>query len=631
MSYVYKNGSKYHYKRRIPHTTLFYSFPISSNKKKSEQIARYFTKITKVFFRHLKDSKMAQWDWEKVAKALDEYQKKALEEDSEIEKLRHFALAKLFPTTKEIFGQQETLPGGHPDVIDKALEAYEYLGLSYAEDRKPLIDVHGKALVSRATQQIKTLYQEFRNDKVNTKYLYDFLTALFKTEGEILKIDKERTVRRFSRENNFHSTLHSSPVQLPSKSRTYTEELTQNTISLKEAIDKYLFVECNYKKEDLRNSKSIATKANKIMVLIQDVFVEQSKTNIVEFDESVLKRICEVVHYVRMDKTGKGFLEVYNAQIKEIESAKASKREPNLKQIRSADTVDKNLDIMNRFLDFLFDREYISPQQKKDYTKIVVNAKNDIPKLVKKGLLQDTKTVEAFKNAMLKDIFSKESEYYKVLFECLSSKKRYTKPSGERLSTLSYWTKFYVPIILLFTGARVSEIVQIKTEDFVIDENNIAKIYIRDGKTTNAKRIIVINDFIVNELRFKTFFEIAQQQKREYLFEQEREDLVGNTFNDAIKTIIAKHYSKDDEFYNTRYSLHSLRHNFATYLSSVGGVTENLAKKIQGHAVDDINAHYLSSSVEHQDMIQKEKFHLYKQIDFTDFQALVLHLEKSFN
>lgn len=52
---------------------------------------------------------------------------------------------------------------------------------------------------------------------------------------------------------------------------------------------------------------------------------------------------------------------------------------------------------------------------------------------------------------------------------------------------------------------------------------------------------------------------------------------------------------------------------------------------MQGHTFDDISAHYLSSSVEHQDMIQKEKFHLYKQIDFTDFKALVLHLEKSFN
>lgn len=631
MSYVYKNGSKYHYKRRIPHTSLFYSFPISTNKKKSEQIARYFTKITKVFFSQLKDGKMAQWDWDKIAKALEEYQKKALEEDSEIEKSRHFALAKLFPTTKEIFGQQEILPGGHPDVIDKALEAYKFLGLSYADDRKPLIDAQGKALVSRATPQIKALYQEFRNDKGNLKNIYDFLTALFKTEGEILKIDKERTVKRFSQENSFNSTLHPSFTQLSSQNKTYTEELTQNTISVKEATDKYLFTKCYYKEEELQDSKSMATKANKIMVLIQDVFAEQSKKNIVEFDSAILNRIVEVIHYVRMNKTGKGFLEVYNAQIKEIESAKASKREPNLKQIRSADTVDKNLDILNRFLDFLFDYEYISPQQKKEFTQTVVNAKNYISKLVNKDLLTGVKTAEAFKNAMLKDIFSKESEYYKVLFECLSSKKRYTKPSGERLSTLSYWTKFYVPILLLFTGARVSEIVKIETKDFVIDENNIAKIYIKKGKTVNAKRIIVINDFIVNELRFKAFSEIAQQQKREYLFEQEREDLVGNTFNDAIKTIIAKHYSKDDEFYNARYSLHSLRHNFATYLSSVGGVTENLAKKIQGHAIEDINAHYLSLSVEHQDMIQKEKFHLYKQIDFRDFKALVLKLEVSFN
>lgn len=629
MRFLYQNGHKYVYKRRIPHTEYFFSFSISHNKKKAEQIVRYFTKITKNFFNSLKDLKMAVFNIDEIQNILADYAKKALIEYSELEKSRHIALQNLFPVYQEIFSENVQLAGGHPEVIKKALDAYQFLAFAQESQYKQHITKHGNLLAERATPMIKELFKKFSNDD-DLRNFFVFISMMFKTESSILKEDMERAERRFSPDYKVAESRYGFlNDNIPT---TFTEELSRSAVTIDNVIEKYLFSFCGYRHEELNNSKSMATKANKIMRLIKDVCKELKSEKIVQFNEAILHRIVEVLHNVRMDKTGKGFLEVYVAQVKEIEKAKKEKREPELKQLRSADTVDKNLDILNRFLDFLAE-DYITENQKKDYTRIVVNGKKHIEKLVKSEKLIAPQPEEAFSYAMLRDIFSKDGEYYQIIFKCLGGvnpSHRFTKPNGERLSTLSYWTKFYVPIILLLTGARLNEIAKRKTEDFEIDENGIAKFYIGSGKTKNARRIIVLHDFVVTNLRFKEFYEMAKAKKREYLFDIERDDMVGNTFNDYLKKTISKHLTKEDTFNNNRYSLHSLRHNFTSDLST-NGVTENLARKIQGHdGGRDMNFHYNSRRTEKQiDAI--EKFTLLDRIDFSEFEKLTKNLEKSFS
>jgi len=99
MSYVYKNGNKYLYKKRIPNSKHFYSFTLSTNKKKSEKIAHYFNLLSRNFFILLRDLKMEKWDYDEVIRVLDNYKEKALIEYSNLEKTRHISLSKLFLIT----------------------------------------------------------------------------------------------------------------------------------------------------------------------------------------------------------------------------------------------------------------------------------------------------------------------------------------------------------------------------------------------------------------------------------------------------------------------------------------------------------------------------------------------------
>lgn len=576
---------------------------------------------------------MAVWDIDEIQNALSDYAKKALIEYSELEKSRHIALQNLFPVHQELFGEKVQLAGGHPEVIKKALEAYQFLSLAYADHYKQLITKHGKSLAERATPEIKEIFRKFRTDD-DLRNFFAFISMMFKAEASILKEDKERAERRFNPDYKLSEPNIKNSFLNDNVPTTFTEELSRNAIKIDEIVDKYLFTYCGYRHDELNNSKSMATKANKIMVLIKDVCKELKSEKIVLFSEAVLNRIVDVLHNVRMDKTGKGFLAVYVEQVKEIEKAKREKREPELKQLRSADTVDKNLDIVNRFLDFLAEDGYINDTQKKDYTRIIVNAKKYIEKMVKNGKLFAPQKEEAFSDTMLRDIFSPNGEYYQIIFKCLGGANpsyRYNKPNGDRLSALSYWTKFYVPIILLFTGARLNEIAKRKVDDFEIDENGIAKFYVTEGKTKNAKRIIVLHDFVVNNLRFKKFYEMAKESKREYLFEVQRDDMVGNTFNDNLKKTIEKHLTKEDVFNNNRYSLHSLRHNLTTDFS-INGVSINMAQTIQGHGGNDrdMNFHYNSGRSDKQKEAH-EKLSIHIKIDFSEFEKLVLNLEKSFS
>lgn len=575
---------------------------------------------------------MAVWDIDEIQNALSEYAKKALIEYSELEKSRHIALQNLFPVYEEIFGEKVQLAGGHPEVIKKALEAYQFLAFAQESQYKQLITKHGKSLAERATPMIKELFRKFRTDD-DLRNFFAFISMMFKAEASILKEDKERAERRFNPDYKISEPSIKNSFLGDNVPTTFTEELSRSAIKIDEIVEKYLFVHCGYKHNELTDSKSMATKANKIMVLIKDVCKELKSEKIVQFDEKVVNRIVDVLHNVRMDKTGKGFLAVYVEQTKEIEKAKREKREPDLKQLRSADTVDKNLDIVNRFLDFLAEDGYINDTQKKDYTRIIVNAKKYIEKMVKNGKLFAPQPEEAFSDAMLRDIFSKNGEYYQIIFKCLGGENpsyRYTKPNGERLSTLSYWTKFYVPIILLFTGARLNEIAKRKVDDFEIDENGIAKFYVGSGKTKSARRVVVLHDFIVNNLRFKEFYELAKKKKREYLFDVERDDMVGNTFNDCVKKTIAKHLTREDVFNNNRYSLHSLRHNLTTDFN-INGVSVNMAKTIQGHGGNerDMNFHYNSGRSDKQKEAH-EKLSIHIKIDFSEFEKVALNLEKSF-
>ena len=87
MQYLFKNGSSYIYKRRIPNTKKFYTFNLGTkNAKKAKKIVKKFNRLSFSLFDYLKyKTKGLEVDFGKVFEILDNYRQEALVEYSKLE------------------------------------------------------------------------------------------------------------------------------------------------------------------------------------------------------------------------------------------------------------------------------------------------------------------------------------------------------------------------------------------------------------------------------------------------------------------------------------------------------------------------------------------------------------------
>lgn len=126
-----------------------------------------------------------------------------------------------------------------------------------------------------------------------------------------------------------------------------------------------------------------------------------------------------------------------------------------------------------------------------------------------------------------------------------------------------------VPIILLYTGLRISELLGIKTEHVNMDEKTL---YIAESKTAAGIRTIPIHEKIL-PLIAKRF-----NPKHKYLFMNGGRKLPYSTY--------MREYWKVDG-----HTPHEARHTFITELSKVTDDSVSI-KKLVGHALTDITDHY---------------------------------------
>lgn len=157
---------------------------------------------------------------------------------------------------------------------------------------------------------------------------------------------------------------------------------------------------------------------------------------------------------------------------------------------------------------------------------------------------------------------------------------------------------YWLPIIGLFSGARLNEICQLSLNDVVNidgvmcfhvtnedDEGN--KIADKDLKTSNAKRLIPIHTELLR-LGLIQYCDALKSDGYERLFPE-------------LKFHAVKGYSKDaGKWFNDRvmlgklkiprdgkYTFHSLRHNFAVSLSKTG-IASTMKADLMGHERSDL-------------------------------------------
>ena len=632
MKYIYKNGVSYTYKRRIPHSKKFFIFNLKTkNKKRAIHISIIFNKLSFDIFNYIKTKgKGVMYDYNEVLNALNHYRDKALEEYKDYETKRHKHLEEMFKIEEKdpLLGARY-LSGADPKVIEQALTTFKNLSLAnFNEQRnKRVIIKVAKKVVERSTPEIKALFKELRNNDEN---LFTFLSLLFKVEADVLKVDYERANQRFN--PNFQSKVHENSS---TNNMSFIVQSKEDNKLLSTIVYDFLFNDCGYKEEDLNNSKSQCAKTSKMCELFLD-YMEDNVSNMIakNINFFMLKSCISIIKDIPKKEGNITQKYCYYKEYKKV-------KDKNNYEKRSITTIKGDLKSFNRFVSYLEDKKYITLENHKELVKHINNEKKSLDQMLLKGQIKDKKERCAFKSTMLKAIFSEENPFFKYVFDLFEGKIKLRSD----MTIENYEARFYIPLILFFSGARVEEMAQLKAKDFDIREypDGIIRLLVfleanerRGYKTYTSKRIILLHDYLVHDLDLISFIKKCQNEKREYLFNCENiGEKVGKEFNrPRVKNFCIKPYlTREDEFYNTDYVLYSFRHNYKTHMR-MKGLANDLVDKLQGHKVKVEETSSPSSSRNYITYDSDEvlnvvnSFNLHEQLDFSRFKEVAKLINK---
>lgn len=616
MLYIYKKNNTYIYKRRIPNTNKFYTFNTTfNNYKKASKFVIIFNKITINIFEYIKrKGKVMAFDFNEVFEVLNDYKEKALLEYSDYEENRHEHIGQLFKIKKEdpLMGSI-ILSGGQPEVIETALQSFENLAVGNYNETKKYLKKHGKDIVSRATVDLKQLYGKIRT-KDNEKDLLDLLGLILKTEADILKEDYSRAKNRFSTNNEKNTSLNFDNYSTE-KRQSFTEEQQKKYMLIEDIAKDFLFNECGYTEEQLSNSKSNASKVRKVVEIFVDIIKDTKKEQTSQsISIEILRECFNIIPKIPMKPANQnGSYSFYYAYKKNKNATKDD--------LRGEKTIIQDLNSFFRFIKYLAKKKFINTDEFLDLETHLKNIKKDINIKITNSEIRERKNRVAFKDEMLKKIFSKEHKPYSVIFDELVN--------GEEKNRDILLARFLVPIVLFFTGARPAEITFLKTTDCEIqnikgEERIILYLEaneLKGSKTRKSKRIVIVHDFLAKELNFINFIKNAIKEKREFLFNavEDFETKVSVGFN-RDKDFLEGNISRIDDFQNLTYTLYSFRHTYKTHMLSQINIKETIIDKIQGHIDKKVSAGYFSITEELIETINSFNKHLI--IDWDDIKII---------
>ncbi len=615
MQYLFKNGSSYIYKRRIPNTKKFYTFNLGTkNAKKAKKIIKNFNRLSFSLFDYLKyKAKGLEVDFSEVFEILHNYRQEALVEYSKLEIDRHKHLGKLFKIyTEDPLLGKITLDGSTPEVIEKALVSFKNL-ISKMYDNKTHIKKIGKDIVKRATPELKQAYSSLRN---NEEEFLRFLAILIKSEAEILKTDYERSQVRFNAEYINSTNLNSNYEE---SKTSYTEELKIKHTKLEDIVED--FIDKKYNKSDLESSKSQVYKTYKSVELFLDYCKSKNILILNDLNPQMLIDTCSLI--VDIPKKEGNITQSYKYFDKYQE-----KKNSKYKR-RGVNTIKSHLQNFHRFVKYLKKKKYISSENYDNFEEEYEKVNKNLSTAVKNNKIADSKIVNGFSSDMLQCLFNPTNKPYFIVINTLLGRKKVRK--GQNID--DFWARFYVPLIMFFSGARPGEISFVKVEDLEVrkfsDNKERVVMYVianeeRSIKTQTSRRIVVLHDFLCNELGFIKFIEKAKMENREYLFNTDRNvsEYVSKEFL-RDKTCITKFYTKEDIFNNIKYNFHSFRHTFKTYLVVNKKCDKETVDKMQGHTIKDKDPSVRYLTVNSEAIVKMlNDFDLYQIIDWTEFKKV---------
>lgn len=256
--------------------------------------------------------------------------------------------------------------------------------------------------------------------------------------------------------------------------------------------------------------------------------------------------------------SGKTFKDVkdlwYQGYSKNISNVTLKTLNAQLKKLDEFDDV-KIKEIKLHTLQKFFDSMEVS-YGTKSYIKTLINM---IFEFALKNEFIETnrvKFIELGKNEKVieRKIFT--ADEIKILFDNLDSDNRYIKKMT------------YGVLILIYTGLRVGEFINLKTKDVDLDKN---VIYITKSKTSSGVRKIPISDKILR------LFKDNVDNSKEYFFFNKK----GNKY---LYYNFLTQFNKMLELLNLeKHTIHDTRHTFATLLNNANANSTSIIKLI-GHS-----------------------------------------------
>ena len=218
--------------------------------------------------------------------------------------------------------------------------------------------------------------------------------------------------------------------------------------------------------------------------------------------------------------------------------------------------------------------------------------------------LQSTTMKKAYRNLMI-NLYRYAQKYEitdknlaeHLTFESFKSKERkiFTPQQIELLwNTKDNHPSGDVPLILLYTGVRINELLKLKSIDVHLDE----RYFVTGSKTDAGKnRKVPIHRHILPLIKKRL------DVGTEYLITNKN----GKRMTDAALRATDWQRVVNDVLRET-YTPHETRHTFITHLNRVG-VNKIIIQKIVGHASNDVTEHYTHTTLkELVDAVNKLKF-----------------------
>ncbi len=545
MMYLHKHRNCYYFKRKIPKTQN--NFIISLRTDSLNEAKFIISIITPKIFKLFMDYTMEhneQLDF--IDELVRTYVEEAKEEYTKYSRLRE---EKYSYTNKK----GKKLSGSHPKAIDKALKILMD-GLHSPDKNKIFTNIVNDTYLKHKCDYAFTVLSEENKDRLKDE--------IIKAEYELLYNDKYENEKRLIKPNTYIERKEISKEQsIIPFIQTDTNKIEVVAITETEAKNKEKYYSLTAKElvEKFKASKVAEgvkdlNRYNKIL----DIFLELTdKEYLIDLKATDLSQF--VTDFSDMPNENDKIVKV---ELKNITSYKEWLKISKEKKLAKASnkTIKDKLIRIGAFLNFCVGMEHL-----------------DKNRLIYKMKIEDKTKRKEYKIEQLNTFFN--SRWYKEDLEHNLKEEPH---------------KIWIPLILLFTGARINEIAQLYVKN-IREKEGIHLFRIKDEeddqrtKNSSSNREVPIHQTLI-DLGFLKYVEYQKKLNKDRLFSElyltknkGYGQHFGKIFNEFKYTWLDEE-AKEKLNNNNEIllDLHSFRHSFTTALRG-GEVSDDYISSILGH------------------------------------------------